>query len=166
VLYGMVATSLLSCSDCDEEIPNENAEFAATYRISSWISPASADLNSDGVESQNLLEESTCYGESRIELKPDGTFLQSYSSASGNGNTLECLPAIQMAGIWSVSEDRLTTTAMVEGTRRVTIYMIGENLLTGKRKLTTNLSAAPYPVLLESGDIEWHEGEVMVGYDI
>lgn len=96
--------ALLSCSKDDDRTRN----VAGTYNLTAVNAPRPVDFNKDGTASINLMQESGCYANSFIELRPDGTFTYKYNYVFFLSTT-GCYTE-ETTGIWQYKGNTITLT--------------------------------------------------------
>jgi Family of unknown function (DUF6252)/Lipocalin-like domain len=88
--------------------------IAGTYLLTTFNSSVATDMNNDGVSSNNLFSESTCYNNSLLVLNANNTFTQTSKGldivTTGTTQTTSCFVDPDDTGTWSVSGNVLTLT--------------------------------------------------------
>jgi hypothetical protein len=104
----------VSDGDNDSDIENgSNSNFGliGNFDLAAFIVGQGQDLDDDGEDSFNLLNESNCYGQSNITFNSDGTYDEefTYSVLSASGLSFEC-ETVTRSGTYDRDGDTLTTT--------------------------------------------------------
>lgn len=152
--------ALASCSSDDNGGGNPNATVAGTYNMTSWNSPNAIDFDNDGTSSANMMDESTCYDNSKMVLHQDGTYTMAYNFIGITGTTASCAPVENTSGTWVRSGNTITTTSMVNGVATDTDYSFAVGSGTNGNTMTRYMTNAQYPTLNESGGAVWSTGNV------
>jgi hypothetical protein len=117
----------------DDSNVNSNALSNVTgeYDLSSYLVGEAQDLNNDGESSTNLVSETTCYGQSTIDLNSDGTYEQtwSYASITNLGTQLSC-ETETTTGWWTRQGDSIILNRLSGGNVVGSSFSVGSNSLT------------------------------------
>ncbi len=102
---------------------NSNFGLVGDFDLSGYIVGQAQDLDNDGEDSFNLLNESNCYGQSNITFKSNGTFEEefTYSALNTAGTSLEC-KTVTRSGTYNRNGSTLTTTHISGNTDVTTTY--------------------------------------------
>lgn len=89
------------------------------WELSVMRTDVGIDLNGDGTANTNLLLETDCYSNMRIQFFEDGTFFtenaQMDFAAGAGDNTFECLDGRQDKGNWEIKRDLLILNIKIDG---------------------------------------------------
>jgi len=82
LLVAFLSIALFSCSsDDDGDSDDDGVDFVGTWNLTAIYTEASYDLNADGVESVNFMEETNCYqGVETFSFGPNGIGIRNWSS--------------------------------------------------------------------------------------
>lgn len=69
---GSLQASADALGDCNDEV-EQTADLEGTWLLTAWLGESPIDLNNDGTESANFLDEIVCYTNETIVFNPDGT---------------------------------------------------------------------------------------------
>lgn len=103
--------TMASCTDDDSgENLNVSGDLTGTFSLTSLIAPSAQDFDEDGDSNTNLVLEGTCYNESWISFKSDGTYEESFrSTTTGTGGlTLSCDTEVS-SGTYTQEGNTVTT---------------------------------------------------------
>ena len=130
--------TLFSISSCNVEPIDKDilgniinsTSVAGTYRMTSFNTGISTDLNNDGVASTNQMLETTCFNGSIIVINPDGTFSASSKGVDiSSSSTLQCFSDIDLTGIWTLNATVLKLTYLDEGVIVDDLFSVSTNKL-------------------------------------
>ncbi len=120
---GSIQAVINGLGDCSGTTQPE-AMIVGTWKLTSWSSENPYDLNNDGTQSENLLDEMDCYTNELLIFNEDGTATSesnSYAEISvelvvGTENdydfTIECIDEIDITnGSWEESDNTVTFTS-------------------------------------------------------
>jgi len=97
-------------------IPNS---IAGTYILTAFNTSVPTDLNGDGTNSTNQMNETTCFNNSLFILNSNNTFTANSKGIdidiTSTPNTLTCFTDPDTTGTWSLSGNILTTTYVESG---------------------------------------------------
>ncbi len=89
------------------------------WQLSEMLADIPVDLNGDGTGNTNLLLETDCFDDMRIEFFQDGTFFtenaQMDFAAGASDNEFECLSGRDDIGTWEINRNELILTILVDG---------------------------------------------------
>ncbi|OUR91054.1 hypothetical protein A9Q87_11295 [Flavobacteriales bacterium 34_180_T64] len=131
---GTLLLEMDSLGDCTNDV-GQDEEIPGTWKLTAWIGEEPIDLNNDGTESINFLDEMDCYENETIVFSADGTAVaMSTSYASFNFDievgttdeydyTIDCimenentdLTWTQNGNIISVTDAGVTTDGTLDG---------------------------------------------------
>lgn len=128
----IAASLILSCSKSDS---NTSSSIDGTYKITSFTTYDPIDGNNDGNATRNYIDETGCYDNSTIILKPDNTALVRFQSAELELNqvagtnqyqyTSTCNNAYSIDATWTKIDNDITIT--IEG--KTEDFIISDNKL-------------------------------------
>ncbi|MCH4821994.1 lipocalin family protein [Gramella lutea] len=136
---------LISCNrtklPVEEEIPVQYSDaniqpkrLYGNWQLSVMLADTPVDLNADGEANTNLLLETDCFDDMRIEFFENATFFtenaQMSFSPGISSNQFECLSNRQDDGFWEIIRDDLILSVIIENV----IYQETKRIrLTGNR---------------------------------
>lgn len=109
-----------------------NPSFAGSYLLTNFNTSIPTDLNGDGVNSTNQLNETSCFDGSLLTLNSNNTFVANSKGVEINidGTQIDCFEDPNITGTWSVSGNQLTLTYTDSGNPYTDVYTISGNTLT------------------------------------
>lgn len=137
--------SLASCSDNDDDAPQNDNPFVGTYRIASWNAPVPQDLNADGTASANLITEYDCYDNAEITLNEDHTFTRTYSVVDAFDGNLTCQSGLVSTGNWVRNGQSIMLSNTDGGTEADNTYTFSAD-----NQILTHTGAGQYPMIFEN----------------
>lgn len=125
--------TLSSCSTEElngkqEELSIKNATITTNDLIGTWEltkmqADSATDLNGDKVHNHNLLEETSCFNTMDITFYNNGTFSTNNATMTfedgASENDFTCLGNAYDEGTWTVNNDVLELTMIIEGSEYV-----------------------------------------------
>lgn len=136
---------LFSCNKTklpvEEEIPIQYSDaniqpkrLYGNWQLTVMLADTPVDLNNDGEANTNLLLETDCFDDMRIEFFENATFFTENAQMSfisgASGNEFECLSYRQDDGFWEIIRDDLILSVIIENV----IYQETKRIrLTGNR---------------------------------
>ncbi|OUR99003.1 hypothetical protein A9Q86_13105 [Flavobacteriales bacterium 33_180_T64] len=119
---GTLQTALDALGDCTNE-QQQATDIEGTWLLTAWLGETAIDLNNDGTESFNFLDEMDCYANETLVFNADGTSVgmsTSYADIDvsievGTTNSYDynvsCIDEIENTnGTWSQSGNTITIT--------------------------------------------------------
>ncbi|AWA29386.1 hypothetical protein HYN48_04405 [Flavobacterium magnum] len=106
--------------DDDDNVSTSGmAEIMGNFGLSSLLTSNSQDLDNDGDSSSNLLNETSCYSDSKIKFNNNGTYeeTRSFSTLGNLGLSLTC-DSETRTGTWTRVGDRVFTRSSGNGSVR------------------------------------------------
>jgi len=93
--------------------------IVGTYILTAFNTSVPTDLNGDGTNSTNQMNETTCFNNSLFTLNSNNTFIANSKGIdidiTATPNTLTCFTDPDTTGTWSLSGNILTTTYVESG---------------------------------------------------
>lgn len=108
IFVAIVSLPVISCNNDDDNSTNNNSDIAGEYNLTYLYIPEATDYNQDGISSQDLLMESSCYLDSQIVLNEDMSYTETNSYVffiSETGCQSE-----ERFGTWEINGDIITLT--------------------------------------------------------
>lgn len=147
---------------CDDDRDTGNRDITGTYDLTAFNTPIPVDYDGDGISSTNMVDETSCYNDSRITINRDGTYILEEGSVRIQGTTSFCDLRITK-GTWTRSGNALTTTSDLADDIVVTNYAFTTENGISKNTMTS-ISNANYPGRNASGNPQSSFGTVDVIY--
>lgn len=123
------ALSLTSCNGDVEPLdpalaasitPPTATSIVGTYKLTAYNTSVPTDLNGDGAQSTNQMNETACFNNMKLILNANHTFTADSKGVEINatGTASECFTDPSYAGTWALNGSTLTLTYM-DGTEQV-----------------------------------------------
>jgi len=137
ILTFFVLTLIFTAVSCDNEpvdsLISGSSNVIGTYYMTAYNSSILTDLDDDGIESTNQMDETNCYTGSFITLKIDGTFIASnkgpYINSDGGISTIECFNDGDYSGTWTLSGTQLTMVYLYWGVEVTDVVTLSNNTI-------------------------------------
>ncbi len=102
VMSLIAGVMMVSCSSDDNNDNNSN-RIEGTYTLREFNTPQETDLNDDGTSNTNQMNETTCYNNSKIDLRADQTFTYDVKQILINNEGASSCTEYSVTGIWEAS---------------------------------------------------------------
>ena len=135
-ILSLAMITLNSCSSDDENSESNQNSIFGTYKLISYNTNPTTDINGDGTASENQALETDCHKEFFITLNEDGTSVVKYTflelETDSNGmetQIIECFIS-DRSGTFTAENNILTLSYQSDGVTEESIFNVEGNKIT------------------------------------
>ncbi len=163
LMMAMAGCFVVGCDDTENE-DKTNYDVVGTYNLSAFNAPTAQDFDGNGTRSANLLEESSCYNNSRMTVNSSNTYTLVDNYVDVTGDTSSCATKIT-SGSWSRSGNTFTTMSGNGSNMVINNYTFTPAGNSNSATMSRNVSNAYYPSInTSSGKPQSSSGDVNMVY--